>query len=146
MRCKEFGTARACGNCKVDITSASGLEGVSALTMAMIGKTMIHYPSEDNFIIDVYKSEAKCNGEIVIRGRYAKSEEHPNIKNSTTYCAFLSNWLSSKRHASQQIEHGPYAYDYVEKYLLKVSNETWTDFRDVQRRARDLVEVLEEDE
>jgi hypothetical protein len=146
MRCKEFGTARACGNCKVDITSASGVEGVSALTMAMIGKTMIHYPSEDNFIIDVYKSEAKCNGEIVIRGRYAKSEEHPNYTNSLRYCEYLDNWLSSKRHASQQIEDGPNAHGWVEEYLLGVSNAAWTDFREAQRLARELVETLEEDE
>jgi hypothetical protein len=114
--------------------------------MALIGRTMIHYPSEDNFIIDVNRSEAKCNGDIVIRGRYAKSEEHPNIKNCGTYCALLANWMSSKRHASQQVEDGPYAYDRVEKYLLKVSSETYTDFREVQRRARDLVEVLEDNE
>ena len=147
-RCKEYGTARACGRCKVDITCQSGLEDVSARTMALIGNKMIHYPSEDNFIIDVNRSEAKCNGEIVIRGRDAKAEERPrpNVTNSLRYCEYLSNWLSSKRHASQQIEDGPDAHGWVEEYLLKASDVTSTDFREVQRLARELVETLKEDE
>jgi hypothetical protein len=146
MRCKEYGTARACGRCKVDITSGAGLEDVSARTVALIGNKMIHYPSEDNFIIDVIRSEAKCNGEIVIRGRHAKAEERPNAINSLRYCEYLSNWLSSKRHASQQIEDGPDAHKWVEEYLSNASDVAWTDFREVQRLARDLVETLKMDE
>ena len=145
-RCKDFGTARACGRCKVDITCASGLEDVSARTMALIGNKMIHHPSKDNFIIDVYKSEAKCNGEIVIRGKDAKAEEHPNYTNSLRYCEYLANWLASKRHATQQIEDGPNAHGWVEEYLLKACDVAWKNFGEVQRLARDLVETLEEDE
>jgi hypothetical protein len=164
-RCEGFDTVRACGRCSVNIANEYGMERMSALTTARIGRKMLDSVTEEKPIIDLALCEANCKGEAVICCRAKKPyEEYTTFfYNSNTYQRLLANWMiprwnqmkngpceiddvSGDSHSESRnlLGDGPCDFRWVFTYFHSISD--LRSFLKLQKLAKDLVEGLEEEE